>query len=382
MERLNEARHSVINTEVTQGGQFAASFGFYQSIGFNIGLAKDEDEEGDRYIPIKKISAQDLHSEYLDTLMLNEKVNRHAATLSQMLIGNQPTVVQDALQYCFREIMRNTFEHANIDSLWVCGQYWPARKEAEIAVLDEGIGVFRSLHANSRISVSSCKEANKLALQPGLSRTLGMKQDPFDVWQNSGYGLYVASTLCAMNGGYFVLSSGDSAILVNSQNQIEYSGAQQGTAVCLNIRVNSKKLKQFDQTLSAIVNEGERKARENGEKRILTASKVTTIASMIRHIENEITDEAEKTWNDESIIPINTEVVFEARSCNARGEISGGFSYNGKEYRGLLLNVDSFNRKKFVEEKMKVRVVVRKLSNNIYKLLESHKYKKTLERFR
>lgn len=81
--------------------------------------------------------------------------------------------------------------------------------------MDEGIGILKSLQSNSRISARSCEEANYLALQPGMSRTIGLKQDPMDIWQNSGYGLYVASTLCAMTGGYFIISSGNSAVLDN-----------------------------------------------------------------------------------------------------------------------------------------------------------------------
>jgi len=121
-----------------------------------------------------------------------------------------------------------------------------------------------------------------------MTRVIGLKQDPMDLWQNSGYGLYVASTLCAMTGGYFIVSSGTSAVLVNSKEQSEYQASPKGTVICLNIKTDSKKLCNFDDTLNAIVCEGQKKAFDNGEKRILTASKVTTIASMVKHIENTV----------------------------------------------------------------------------------------------
>ncbi len=373
--RFAKSKHILENIEETQGGRFAASFGFYQSIGYDVGSAKEEDEIGDRYIPIKKISANDLHKEYTDTTLLNEKVNRQSYTLADMLVSDQSQKVRDAIQYCFREIIRNTFEHGETDELWVCGQYWPSRDEAEIAILDEGIGIFRSLHSNQRITVRNCEEANALALQPGLSRMIGMKQNPLDVWQNSGYGLYVASTLCAINGGYFIISSGDSAILISNGGQTNYTANQLGTAICLNIHTNSKKLNNFDETLSAIVKEGEKKALENGEKRILTASKITTIASMIRHIESSVQPDAVDMVELDTLIPLNTEVSFEAKSDNVKGEILGIFEYKGKVFEGILLNVSSFNRKQYIQNSTSINVLVRKPKNGVYTLIEKHKYK-------
>lgn len=379
IKRFPDSTHKLENPTNTQGGRFAASFGFYQSIGFDEGLAKEEEDIGYRYIPIKKISANDLHQEYTDTTLLNEKVNRQAATFSDMLVADQPQKVREAIQYCFREIIRNTFEHGKTDSFWVCGQYWPTRNEAEIAILDEGIGILQSLLPNSRITVNTCAEANTLALQPGLSRTIGIKQDPEDIWQNSGYGLYVASTLCAINGGQFWLCSGTSAILVNADGQTEYNAKQEGTAICLNIRTDSKKLRHFDHTLEAIVKEGEKKAFENGEKRILTASKITTIASMIRHIENSVQTYAPNEADSNSPIPLNTVVQFSAKSISARGDIIGTFEYDGKTFDGVLLNVTGFNRTKYVENQMTITAVVRKIKKGKYNLLEKHSYDKKIK---
>lgn len=382
MKRFPCAKHEFVNTEETQGGRFAAEFGFYQSLGVDIGYAKEEDEVGDRYIPIKKISAAHLHEKYADTTLLNEKVNRHAAKLSQMLVGYQYQSVLDAIQYCFREIMRNTFEHAKTNELWVCGQYWPSREEAEIAVLDEGIGILKSLQTNKRIIAKTCAEANSLALQPGLSCTLGTRSDSLDFWQNSGYGLYVASTLCAINGGYFILSSGDSALLVNGREQQEYKSFQTGTAICVNIRLNSKKLQKFDDTLSAIVKEGEEQARKYGENRISTASKVTTIASMVQHIEKAVQASSIDIPYENGPVPINEVVFFQVIRLNGRHELEGVFEYDGQQFPGVLLNVSEFNRKIYVNNKMKIQAIVRKLKKNRYNLLELHSYNKQLKRTR
>lgn len=374
-----DANHRFENTQSSQGGRFAANFGFYQSIGVEIGNAIEESDTGDRYIPIKKITAADLHTQYSNTTLLNEKIDQHAQLLADTLVGDLKQNVRDAVQYCFREIMRNTFEHAKTNAIWVCGQYWPSRSEAEIAILDEGIGVLKSLQSNHRLAVETCEEANSLALQPGLSESIGRKQDPFDKWQNSGYGLYVSSTLCAINGGYFVISSGDSTLLVNSGSQNVYTSSQIGTAICLNIRTNSKKLFSFDTTLAAIVAEGEKQAKENGGQRILSASKVTTVASMLRHIQGnieELTPTFEESPLGDKLIPINESVTFTPKSILPNGNIEGTFEYAGETIQGILLNVSKANRSFYVRDQSKILAVVRKYKNGVYNLMEEHRYKK------
>ncbi len=372
-QRYPNANHRLEHVEDTQGGQFAATFGLYQSIGHDVGWAKEERDIGYRYIPIKEISASDLHQQYTDTTLLNEKVERQSYELTDILVADQPKTVRDAIQYCFREIIRNTFEHGNTNSFWVCGQYWPTRNEAEIAIMDEGIGILKSLQSNSRISAKNCKEANLLALQPGMSRMIGLKQDPMDIWQNSGYGLYVASTICAMTEGYFIISSGDSAILINNSEQSEYYASQKGTTICLNIKINSKKLRDFDKTLEAIVSEGQKKAVDNGEKRILTASKVTTIASMVKHIENNARIDAGDVVNTDIIVPRGTSVSFIIEDVNRKGEIIGKFEFEGEIFKGVLQNVSPFNRNQYRKDSTPVDVVVRNLKNGRYTLLEKYK---------
>lgn len=379
MKKYARAKHEVINPMETQGGQFAASFGFYQSIGFDIGEAKEETDIGDNYIPIKKITAKDLHAKYSGSTLLNDKVQRYSGELADTLVPDKPTAVKEALQYCFREIIRNTFEHAKTEELWVCGQFWPSRNEAEIAILDEGIGIFQSLQNNRRIQAKNCTSANLLALQPGLSRTLGCVSDPDDTWQNSGYGLYVASTVSALCDGYFILNSGDSAVLVSKEGQTQYNSYQLGTAICLNLHTDGSKIAHFAETLQAIVDEGQQIAGKNSDQRILTASKTTTTASMLRHISSAIDVKVDPiiTFLGEAMIPLNACAWFTAEGAYANGDVSGTFVYNEKTYPGLLLNVSAINRKKYIENQVKIPVVVRKTRGNKYTLMEKHKFDKT-----
>ena len=68
-QRYPNANHRLEHVEDTQGGQFAATFGLYQCIGHDVGWAKEERDIGYRYIPIKEISASDLHQQYTDTTL-------------------------------------------------------------------------------------------------------------------------------------------------------------------------------------------------------------------------------------------------------------------------------------------------------------------------
>ena len=58
-----------------------------------------------------------------------------------------------------------------------------------------------------------------MALQPGITNTYGKKQDPFDKWENSGYGLFASSSICSREGSFW-LCSGKDATLVNHDGQI------------------------------------------------------------------------------------------------------------------------------------------------------------------
>ena len=213
-----------------------------------------------------------------DTCVLGEMIDRQANDLAYTLTQSEDSEATKTLQYCLREMIRNTFEHGKTNEVWVCGQFWPSRNEAEIAILDEGCGIKHSLCQNRRYKLSSDEEANKLALQPGASRMLGIKQDPYDEWQNSGYGLFMASALSAL-GGYFVLASGENATLINRDSQTSYKSAIRGTAICMNIRTD--KVDNLQKQLDRLVEIGSAKAKENSEYRILTASKVSTIASIV-----------------------------------------------------------------------------------------------------
>ena len=262
--------------------------GFFNSIeltDWNIGRAIEHFEADERVIPITKINREDLQKQYSEkTYVLGEMIELASEELALTLTQNDSSPINDTLRFCIREIIRNTFEHSKSDAVWVCGQYWPTKNSTEIAIMDEGQGILNSLRLNRHYDVSSDIDANKLALQPGVSRMFGIRQDPDDPWQNSGYGLFMSSSLCTI-GGHFIISSGADTTFVDSQHQQHYQSSTQGTIICLSLKTDN--VDNLSNVLKKLRRKGEEISRSYGKNRILTASKVSSIASIVSHIEND-----------------------------------------------------------------------------------------------
>ena len=265
IKKYPSSEHIPVRIDEGDGGSYAAYMGFFNSIeltDWNIGRAIEHFEADERVIPITKINRE------------------LALTLTQ----NDSSPINDTLRFCIREIIRNTFEHSKSDAVWVCGQYWPTKNSTEIAIMDEGQGILNSLRLNRHYDVSSDIDANKLALQPGVSRMFGIRQDPDDPWQNSGYGLFMSSSLCTI-GGHFIISSGADTTFVDSQHQQHYQSSTQGTIICLSLKTDN--VDNLSNVLKKLRRKGEEISRSYGKNRILTASKVSSIASIVSHIEND-----------------------------------------------------------------------------------------------
>lgn len=241
--------------------QYACHMGFFQSAGFPEGKAPGEASGSSTYIPLTKISIRELQQQAFEAgeyAYQGEIIEKEAKKLSEILSQGQDEL-QKLLQYLLREAIRNIPEHAETDDVWLCGQYWHNRDLAEIAILDEGIGIFKSISHNQvhRAYISSNEEALRWALKPGVSVAFipsrGQRDD--DPWANSGYGLYMISEICKLTEGWFTLASGDDCIRVYPNNTSAYAVHYNGTA--LGIRIKPSKI----QKCQAIIDE----ARTTGE---------------------------------------------------------------------------------------------------------------------
>lgn len=241
--------------------QYACHMGFFQSAGFPEGKPPGKALGSSTYIPLTRISIRELQQQEFKSGNFadqGEIIEKEAKKLSEILSQGQDEL-QKLLQYLLREAIRNIPEHAETDDVWLCGQYWHNRDLAEIAILDEGIGIFKSISHNQvhRAYISSNEEALRWALKPGVSVAFipsrGKRNN--NLWANSGYGLYMISEICKLTEGWFTLASGDDCIRVYPDNTNAYPVHYNGTA--LGIRIKPSKIRKCQ----AIIDE----ARTTGE---------------------------------------------------------------------------------------------------------------------
>lgn len=281
IKKFPKSKHTLLYGERESGFSYAAYMNLFNAtehVDWQQPLDTLPDKyTHDRVIKITKIDSAELERQYpVSCWVQGEMVDFYAKQLARTLTQQLDTSFTASVSYCIREVMRNSFEHSGSDVVWVCGQYWPSRKCAEIAIMDEGNGILRSLTSNQRFKIKSDEEANLLAIEPGISRTVGTWQDPDDPWQNSGFGLFMAKSICAQ-GGHFIISSGNSTIFADSSHLKKYKSKTNGTIICMALKMNSSK--DFSTVLQALREKGEQLSRMTPQNRILTASKMSSLQS-------------------------------------------------------------------------------------------------------
>lgn len=249
----------------TKNLHYGDHMGFFKA--FDVELAqKTPATSSSTCIPIRKINLSALRDEYMEQgefLSDGEIIEKEAAKLAEVLAQGQGEF-KKILTYLLREMIRNIPEHAGSEDVWVCGQYWWTRDEAEIAILDEGIGIFESLSRNAshREYVSDEREALRWAIRPGVSESFSPArgQKSKGVWANSGYGLYMIKNICCKLGGRFDIASKGAYLrcYADGRTQAGFTSLP-GTAV--GIRLHPSRLKNMDALLTEIRISGAEEAR-------------------------------------------------------------------------------------------------------------------------
>ncbi len=221
IRRIRE-RHQNIPFRLEQrngrGNDYAGHMGFFKAISpmLEMGNEPGQAPGSMNYIPITSIDFQTMHRSEIESgnyVAMGDVVEKEAKRLAQVLChGN--TEITRLMTYLLREILRNIPEHAETLNAWICAQYWWTDRSAEIAIIDEGIGIKSSLEKNQSYhqQINNDKDAILLALKPGVSRSFqpGREKSVFeDLWANSGYGLYMVSEICKRLSGSFSVVSGD-----------------------------------------------------------------------------------------------------------------------------------------------------------------------------
>lgn len=172
-------------------------------------------------------------------------------------------------------------EHSQSKVFAYCAQYWPQQHKVELAILDTGIGLFRSLSQNPYLELINDQDALKYALMPGISGKTyeGVKIRLDDVWQNSGYGLYMNYRLCNEGGSFFICSGTRALNRSKDQNDnLYYNIGFLGTAIRL--RLNTQNLRNVEEMIKQFGDEGEAVAKHIGMGAIPRAS---TMSRMLKN---------------------------------------------------------------------------------------------------
>lgn len=233
-----------IQLRFTENGdyQYACHMGFFKAAGFPQGKAPGEAPGSSSYIPLTKLNIREMQQDAIkngEYMEQGDLIERKSDELAQVLSqGNRE--LQKMFRYLIREAIRNVPEHAGTNEVWICGQYWHNRDKAEIAILDEGIGVYESLKQNRihREYVTNNEEALRWAIKPGISVAFNPArgQRSQDTWANSGYGLFMISEICKATNGWLTFVSGDDCLRVYPNGNGIYGAHFKGTALGIRIK--------------------------------------------------------------------------------------------------------------------------------------------------
>lgn len=245
--------YTVGRTPTKQGHAFAHRMGFWWSIGDESDLPTVSRTPTSTTIPITRLGIEELYSRSAGADPIrSETVSRAAGNLATTLVGSESKdSLWHSLAYSFREIFRNIIEHSQADAIWYTAQTRPSMGDIQVAILDTGRGIRASLADNALYSYRTDLEALRAALLPGVSRNTGKErsvretqklretfphQDP-QLYDNSGYGLTLTSSL-AKEAGQFAIVSGATSLAYVNQTEAVMETNFTGTAVRMVLHSN------------------------------------------------------------------------------------------------------------------------------------------------
>jgi len=249
-------------TPINYENYYAGHMGFFQACGFDVGKAPGEAAGSEQYLPITILPVAELQAEARSQMIeVGEVIEARSRELAKILTHQSTGALVDMLTYSLREMIRNVVEHSQSPFVAYCAQYQPHKKQAEIGILDVGVGIRTSLSKNPHLTLESDRDALNLALMPGISGKMfkGVVRNAYDPWQNSGYGLYAVSRLCGL-GGKFLIGSGDAALSLKPEEKKYHPIQHQG--VLLRLNLCSKDIKTLSTVLAQIMREGDARAKE------------------------------------------------------------------------------------------------------------------------
>lgn len=264
-----------------EGKEYAANMAFFRAFGLKHGREPGCIDGNGNFVPYQILRVQTIVDEASKEWEIEQNIiERRAKSLAQILSREESSNLVDALTFSIREVMRNVFEHSNSKTIEYCAQYWESYNKVEIAVIDNGIGLKKSLSANPFVQVSTDSDAIQQALMPAISSKnyKGARIDTNDPWHNSGFGLYMINRISRL-GGNFTICSGNHGIKLDSarKRHIDLGHYCQGTAV--RMVLNTNKLHKLSEMLAGFKVDGYEVAKQINGVGIYTASAASQMLS-------------------------------------------------------------------------------------------------------
>lgn len=229
---------------------YLSHLGFYQMIGVDYGKQLGEARASDNYVPITKVTFDD---DFYQTI--EDRSEKLAALLKF------DKELSSFLKYLFVETIRNTYEHAETEALYLSAQKWPSKSLLEIAISDTGCGICNSLRRYKLYSDKDEKELIRLSCDPGVSSRSNFRYFEKDnAWRNSGYGLYLMRKLAIVYGGSFLICSGNYALRENNNGIEMFNTTYTGTTVAIRIKTDQKH--NFEDVRHKILLAGEKESSD------------------------------------------------------------------------------------------------------------------------
>ncbi|WP_338912783.1 ATP-binding protein [Clostridium perfringens] len=224
-----------------------------------------------------KINIEDLINESIYNLeYVGETIERDSKELLRLYIKD--IKLRNFYAYIMREMIRNVCEHSKAKEAYLLIYISEDKQELGFKVIDNGIGLKKSLKENPNYStIDDNKTAVILAVKPGVSRSYKRDPNRDDVWQNSGFGLYMISSICERYGNFYLVSGNFGINIKNSNTDyLKYPKTRiKGTEVTVSI--NLSLIKDIPRLLKEISLKGNETAEANNLYKIKTASQASTL---------------------------------------------------------------------------------------------------------
>ncbi len=225
--------------------QYANNLGFSEALRISGNPFPQKAYGGKNYFPMSALWRKDLEiTAASEAIELGDAIQIVCEGISKVVSQRSSHELENALARSFREIIRNSFEHADVNVVMYCAQYWPQSGKVEICITDRGIGIKESLKENKYLEFETEREALYLSLMPGVSskawRHKKKKAIHKGPWDNSGFGLFFAHQLFGELGHFFIASNNSAIILRNGKGAKDIDCNIEGTLVSMSLDLSDE----------------------------------------------------------------------------------------------------------------------------------------------